>query len=117
MPGSRTSRMRRAVSVSILKALRNHKAGPQAGTPCIDLQVASERDFLMILLAYRHGLRASEVCVLTAQDFADGFITVRTFLGRTRALHKLSNEFRSQWSEQRLNSGMRDDNGHMLNPV
>ena len=52
-------------------------------------RVASERDFLMILLAYRHGLRASEVCGLTAENFADGFITVRRLKGSLKTVHPL----------------------------
>jgi site-specific recombinase XerD len=45
---------------SLLKAARQH----------------SERDWLMILVAYNHGLRASEVCSLTSANICDGFITV-----------------------------------------
>jgi integrase len=52
-------------------------------------RAASERDFLMILLAYRHGLRASEVCGLAAQDFADGFITIRRLKGSLKTVHPL----------------------------
>lgn len=36
-----------------------------------------ERDWLMILVAYWHGLRASEVVNLKAHSVTDGFITVR----------------------------------------
>jgi type 1 fimbriae regulatory protein FimE len=49
----------------------------------------SERDFLMILLAYRHGLRASEVCGLTTRHFADGYITVRRLKGSLKTTHPL----------------------------
>jgi site-specific recombinase XerD len=52
-------------------------------------RAASERDFLMILLAYRHGLRASEVCGLTPEDFADGFITVRRLKGSLKTVQPL----------------------------
>ena len=52
-------------------------------------RAASERDFLMILLAYRHGLRASEVCGLTVQDFADGFIIVRRLKVSLKTVHPL----------------------------
>jgi integrase len=38
-----------------------------------------ERDWLMILLAYQHGLRASEVIALTPSNFFDGKITVAPF--------------------------------------
>ncbi len=49
----------------------------------------SERDFLMILLAYRHGLRASEVCALTTRDFADGYITIKRLKGSLKTTHPL----------------------------
>lgn len=52
-------------------------------------RAASERDFLMILLAYRHGLRASEVCGLTTRNFADGFITIRRLKGSLKTTHPL----------------------------
>jgi type 1 fimbriae regulatory protein FimB/type 1 fimbriae regulatory protein FimE len=49
----------------------------------------SERDFLMVLLAYRHGLRASEVCALTTKDFADGYITIKRLKGSLKTVHPL----------------------------
>jgi integrase len=49
----------------------------------------SERDFLMILLAYRHGLRASEVCGLTTREFADGFLTIKRLKGSLKTTHPL----------------------------
>jgi type 1 fimbriae regulatory protein FimB len=56
------------------------------------LQVAkdsSERDFVMILLAYRHGLRASEVCSLTTKNFSDGYITVKRLKGSEKTAQPL----------------------------
>lgn len=41
----------------------------------------NEDHWLMILVAYWHGLRASEVMTLTPQNFADGFITVKRLKG------------------------------------
>jgi integrase len=52
-------------------------------------RAASERDFLMILLAYRHGLRASEVCGLTTRHFADGYVTVKRLKGSLKTVHPL----------------------------
>jgi type 1 fimbriae regulatory protein FimB len=49
----------------------------------------SERDYLMILLAYKHGLRASEVCLLTSRDISDGFLTVRRLKGSLKTTHPL----------------------------
>ena len=39
-------------------------------------RASRERDFLMILVAYSHGLRANEVCKLRPMDVRDGFLTV-----------------------------------------
>jgi len=41
----------------------------------------SKRDHLMILLAYRHGLRASEVCNLKTTDIRHGAVTVKRLKG------------------------------------
>jgi type 1 fimbriae regulatory protein FimB len=40
-----------------------------------------ERDWLMILVGYSHGLRASEVVGIRADDVADGFLSVRRLKG------------------------------------
>jgi type 1 fimbriae regulatory protein FimB len=40
-------------------------------------RAASERDFLMILVAYCHGLRASEVIAITRHDIQDGCLDVK----------------------------------------
>lgn len=49
----------------------------------------SERDWLMILVAYWHGLRASEVVSLTDQDVRDGFITVARKKGSMKTTQPL----------------------------
>ena len=49
----------------------------------------SERDYAMILLAYMHGLRASEVTSLTPENFKDGFITVQRLKGSKKTSHPL----------------------------
>lgn len=41
----------------------------------------SERDFLMILVAYCHGLRASEVIAIRRHDIEDGCLKVRRLKG------------------------------------
>lgn len=61
----------------------------------------SERDFLMILLAYRHGLRASEVCGLTTRNFADEFITIRRLKGSLKTTHPLFESENSLLNEKR----------------
>lgn len=50
---------------------------------------SSERDFLMILVAYRHGLRASEVCNLTTKNFSDGFLSIKRLKGSLKTVHPL----------------------------
>jgi integrase len=40
-----------------------------------------ERDWLMILMAYAHGLRASEVIAITPDDIQDGMLRVKRLKG------------------------------------
>ena len=49
----------------------------------------SERDYLMILVAFLHGLRASEVVHLTAGCIEDGFLTVQRGKGSKRTTQPL----------------------------
>jgi integrase len=49
----------------------------------------SERDYLMILVASLHGLRASEVVNLTAGSIQDGYITVQRLKGSKRTTQPL----------------------------
>jgi integrase len=48
-----------------------------------------ERDWLMILIGFWHGLRASEVVQLTPDNFHDGFITVQRLKGSKRTTQPL----------------------------
>ena len=48
-----------------------------------------ERDWLMILVAYNHGLRASEVVGLTEDRVRDGFLTVKRLKGSLRTVQPL----------------------------
>ena len=50
---------------------------------------ASERDWLMILVAYWHGLRASEVTAIQQHDVADGYLTVRRLKGSLKTVQPL----------------------------
>ena len=50
---------------------------------------ASERDWLMILVAYWHGLRASEVTKIQRHDIADGHLTVRRLKGSLKTIQPL----------------------------
>jgi integrase len=49
----------------------------------------SERDWLMILVAYWHGMRASEVTALTDRDVRDGEIVVRRLKGSLKTVQPL----------------------------
>ena len=61
-------------------------------------KASSERDWLMILVAYWHGLRASEICGLTAGDIEDGHITVQRLKGSLKTTQPLM-----QHSDELLN--------------
>ena|SRR5918911_4313035 len=49
----------------------------------------SERDWLMILFAYWHGGRATEVVTLTAGCIEDGFVTLRRLKGSNTTIQPL----------------------------
>jgi integrase len=49
----------------------------------------SERDWLMILVGYWHGLRIAEVCALTPQNFNSGYLTVRRLKGSLKTVQPL----------------------------
>lgn len=49
----------------------------------------SERDWLMILVGYWHGLRASEVVGLERRDVADGHVTVARLKGSLKTTQPL----------------------------
>lgn len=48
-----------------------------------------ERDWLMILVAFSHGLRATEVIAMQADAVADGFLTVQRLKGSLRTVQPL----------------------------
>ena len=52
-------------------------------------RAARERDWLMILLAYNHGLRASEVVSFTPDAIRNGFITIQRLKGSNRTVQAL----------------------------
>jgi len=49
----------------------------------------SERDWLLILVSFWHGLRASEAVTLRACDVRDGYITVARVKGSLRTVQQL----------------------------
>lgn len=48
-----------------------------------------ERDWLMIVIAFNHGLRASEVVGLTRDSITDGFLTVQRLKGSLKTTQEL----------------------------
>jgi integrase len=52
-------------------------------------RAAKERDWCMILVAYWHGLRASEVIGIRPDDVKDGFLTVERLKGSMRTVQHL----------------------------
>jgi len=48
-----------------------------------------ERDWLMLLVGYWHGLRASEITQIRARDVADGYLTVRRLKGSLKTRQAL----------------------------
>jgi len=50
---------------------------------------ARERDWLMILVGFWHGLRASEVTTLTSDSVRDGFLTVQRLKGSLKTTQPL----------------------------
>lgn len=59
--------------LDVLAAAREHK----------------ERDFLMILVAYSHGLRASEVVAITRDDIKDGHLDTERLKGSEQTRERL----------------------------
>src|SRR5215469_9260749 len=53
---------------------------------------ARTRDWCMILVAYRHGLRTSEVCSLKLSDVRNGYISVQRGKGSLRTRQRLYQE-------------------------
>src|SRR5258707_8324061 len=48
-----------------------------------------ERDWLMILVAFHHGLRASEVTSFQASAISDGFLTIQRLKGSLKTTQAL----------------------------
>ena len=49
-----------------------------------------ERDWLLLLITFCHGLRASEAIALTPEHFSDGFLTVQRLKGSLRTRQPLA---------------------------
>ncbi|MGO9640511.1 MAG: tyrosine-type recombinase/integrase [Candidatus Acidiferrales bacterium] len=48
-----------------------------------------ERDWLLFLVTFWHGLRASEAVGLTAENFADGYLTIQRLKGSLRTVQPM----------------------------
>lgn len=63
-------------------------------------RAARERDWLMILVAFWHGLRASELVGIKGSDVCDGFLTVQRLKGSLRTVQALVAHGESLLSER-----------------
>jgi integrase/recombinase XerD len=55
----------------------------------LEAKAARERDWLMILVTFWHGLRASEVIGIKRDDIANGYLTVRRLKGSLKTIQVL----------------------------
>jgi type 1 fimbriae regulatory protein FimE len=61
----------------------------ELGLMLAQAKVAGPMDHLMILIAFNHGLRVSEVLNLTAENFVDGYLIVQRLKGSCKTAQKL----------------------------
>jgi integrase len=54
-----------------------------------EAKAARERDWVLLLVAFWHGLRASEAISLTPEHFADGYLSVQRLKGSMRTTQPL----------------------------
>lgn len=78
-------RRRRAASQRI-----EHLTREQVAEVLALARSVSERDWLLLLITFWHGLRASEAIALTPDHFADGFLTVQRLKGSLRTRQPLA---------------------------
>lgn len=62
----------------------------------------SRRDHLMILMAFWHGLRASEVIAITANSIKDGYLTVKRLKGSLKTVQPLISHADPLLNERKL---------------
>lgn len=63
-------------------------------------KAARERDWLMILVAYLHGLRASEVVALKAANIRDGYLVVQRLKGSKKTTQQLASSHDPLYDER-----------------
>lgn len=61
-----------------------------------------ERDWLLILVAFWHGLRASEVLAIKAHDIRDGYLTVKRLKGSLKTKQPLLGHLDPLFNERRF---------------
>jgi integrase len=61
----------------------------ELGAMLVQAQSAGPMDHLMILIAFNHGLRVSEVLDLGAKNFVDGYLIVERLKGSRKTVQKL----------------------------
>lgn len=61
----------------------------ELGLMLVQAKASGPMDYLMILLAFNHGLRVSEVLNLTAGNFVDGHLVVQRLKGSCKTVQKL----------------------------
>ena len=52
-------------------------------------KASRERDWVLFLVAFWHGLRASEAVKLTPANFSDGYLTIKRLKGSYKTAHPL----------------------------
>ncbi len=52
----------------------------------------SQRDYIMLSTAFRHGLRASEICGMTAEQVRSGYVTINRLKGSDKSVQACSPE-------------------------
>jgi integrase/recombinase XerD len=67
----------------------NHLTREQVRNLLATAKAAKERDWLLILVSYWHGLRASEAVSLTAANVRDGFLSVQRLKGSNKTVQPL----------------------------
>lgn len=68
----------------------------------------SGRDHLMILLAFQHGLRASEIISLTPRHLADGYLTIQRLKGSLKTTQPLIADENPLLNEREIVSVFKD---------
>jgi len=103
-----------------------HLTREQLVAVLIHARAARERDWVLFLVSFWHGLRASEAVGLTPEHFADGYLTVQRLKGSLRTVqplvehpHELLNERAAMegWLAKHRSLHAGDGRGQRLFPI